>query len=212
MPWLTQSRFPFLWNCFQWAIGGTVDKRRLCLRHYSGQKRVLEVGCSVGNIAVAFKGTAGLRYVGIDIDPAAIALAKKRFARFDNFSFRCQNLAQAVELGEQFDYVLLAGVLHHLPDQESLSLVHAAQRLLDERGLLVVVEPVTPAAGDSSFLRFYLRTLEQGQHVRDPATLGRLLNSVRGLLPCGEETCLVGATPLGVPRCARFGVWQFRGD
>ena len=48
MPWLTQTRFSRLWNCFQWTIGGTVDKRRLCLKYYGGQERILEVGCSTG--------------------------------------------------------------------------------------------------------------------------------------------------------------------
>ena len=210
MPWLTQRRFPFLWNCFQWAIGGTVDKRRLCLKHYSGQNRVLEVGCSVGNIAVAFLGRPGLRYVGIDIDPGAIALAKKCFAQYSTFSFRCQDLTKLADVSERFDFVLVAGVLHHLSDSQSLSLVHAACKLLDEQGLLVVVEPVVPEPGDSNFLRFYLRTFEQGEHVRDLATLGRLLDSLQGLVPCGQETCLVSATPVGVPKCARFGTWRFR--
>jgi 2-polyprenyl-3-methyl-5-hydroxy-6-metoxy-1,4-benzoquinol methylase len=210
MAWLTQTRFPLAWNCFQWTIGGTADKRRLCLKYYGGQKRVLEVGCSAGNIAVAFLDRPGVRYVGVDIDRSAIALAKKRFARFHNFSFRCEDLAELVKSGDRFDYVLLAGVLHHLADRECGSLLHAAAELLDEAGLLAVVDPVLPEPGDSRFLRLYLRTLEQGRHVRDRKALAKLLNSERGLVSCGSETCLVGATPVGLPKCARFGVWQFR--
>ena len=210
MPWLTQTRFPRLWNCFQWTIGGTVDKRRLCLKYYTGQARILEVGCSTGNIAVAFLGRPGLRYVGVDIDRAAIALARRRFVRSDNFSFHCADLAEMAKSNARFDYVLLAGVLHHLADSEGGSLLHAAAKLLDDDGLLVVVDPVLPEPGDSRLLRLYLRTFEQGRYVRDRAALTKRLGSVQGLVSCGSETCLVGATPIGLPKCARFGIWQFR--
>ncbi len=209
MRWLTQSRFPFLWNCFQWAMGGTVDKRRLCLKYYSGQDRVLEIGCSVGNIAVAFLPKPGLRYVGVDDDAAAIALAQKQFARVENFSFHCRDVTRMADFGEPFDYILLAGVLHHTADAVSRDLLHAAMRLLDDAGLLVVVDPILPEPRDSSFLRIYLRMFEQGQHVRSRAAMETLLNSEPGLIPCGAETCLIGATPMRVPAAARFGIWRF---
>jgi SAM-dependent methyltransferase len=210
MSLLTQTRLPALWNFFQWTIGGTVDKRKLCTKYYSGQKRVLEVGCSVGNIAVAFLKYPDVQYVGVDIDRAAIAIASKRFDRFDNFSFHCQDLWKMIKTGDRFGYVLLAGILHHLADDESRSLLQTATELLDDDGLLVVVDPVLPEPSDTSFLRFYLKTFEQGRYVRDCATLDALLNSESGLVCGGGETCLVGATPIGWPKCARFGIWRFR--
>jgi 2-polyprenyl-3-methyl-5-hydroxy-6-metoxy-1,4-benzoquinol methylase len=77
MPFLSQHNFPILWEFLQYWIGGTTDKRRLCLRKYNGQKRVLEVGCSVGNIAKAFQSFAEISYTGIDIDSTAIRRAQK---------------------------------------------------------------------------------------------------------------------------------------
>jgi SAM-dependent methyltransferase len=207
---LTQARMPALWNLFQWTIGGTVDKRKLCAKYYSAQKRVLEVGCSVGNIAVAFRKYPDIQYVGIDVDQAAIEMARKRFIRFTNFSFHCQDLSKRGKIDGRFGYILLAGILHHLADDESRSLLHTAAELLDEDGLLVVVDPVLPESGDNPFLQFYLKTLEQGRYVRDGAALDKLLHSEPGLLCCDKETCLVAATPIGWPKCARFGIWQFR--
>ena len=207
---LTQTQQPFLWNCFQWAIGGTVDKRRLCTRYYSGQQRVLEVGCSGGNIAVAFLGWPGIRYVGVDVDQTAIEFAGKRFARFGNFIFTSQELPEMAKSSDRFEYILLASVLHHLDDGDSRSLLHAATELLDDPGLLVIVDPVLPEPEDSSFYHFFLRTFEQGRYVRGWAALDALLKSEPGLKPCGAESCVVGATPIGLPKCARFGIWRFQ--
>jgi SAM-dependent methyltransferase len=207
---LTQTRLLALWNFFQWTIGGTVDKRKLCTKYYSGQKRVLEVGCSVGNIAVAFLKYPYVQYVGVDIDQAAIAMARKRFARYKNFSFHCQDGTIKINADDRFDYILLAGVLHHLTDDGSLSLLQNAAELLDDGGLLVVVDPVLPELSDTKFLRFYLKTLEQGRYVRDCVSLDALLNSESGIVFNGGDTCLVGATPFGWPKCARFGIWRYR--
>jgi hypothetical protein len=43
---LSQSTSPRLWNLLQYWVGGTVDKRKLALRHYQGQSRVLDCGSS----------------------------------------------------------------------------------------------------------------------------------------------------------------------
>ncbi len=53
---ISQWIMPRAFELFQFSIGGTVAKRNLVLQHYSNQKRILEVGCSAGNIAAAFLG------------------------------------------------------------------------------------------------------------------------------------------------------------
>jgi hypothetical protein len=54
MSFLSQSNFPRLWLLFQYLVGGTADKRRLAAMYYKGQKKVLEIGCSVGNVSQIF--------------------------------------------------------------------------------------------------------------------------------------------------------------
>jgi SAM-dependent methyltransferase len=169
---------------------------------------VLEVGCSVGNIAVAFLGRSPQRYVGVDIDSAAIRLARKRFSRVENFDFYCQDLAELAQRRDRFGYVLVAGVLHHLPDDECLAILRTAAALLEDSGVLAVVEPVVPRPLDPGLCRFYLRHLEHGQYVREHQTLDMLLKSIEGLAITEADSCFVGATPLRIPRCARFGVWR----
>jgi len=53
---ISQWAMPRAFELFQFSIGGTVAKRNLVLQYYSNQKRNLEAGCSVGNIAAAFPG------------------------------------------------------------------------------------------------------------------------------------------------------------
>ncbi len=57
------------------------------LAHRSGQQPedMLEVGCSVGNIANAFQSFAEISYTGIDIDSTAIRRAQKNMIAFRNF-------------------------------------------------------------------------------------------------------------------------------
>ena len=203
---LTQARFPRLWVVFQYTIGGTTDKQRLCLEGYEGQRRVLEVGCSAGNIADAFRRVDGVNYVGVDIDPAAIALAKKRFAGKANFRFVCQDFLEFVRGPERFDYILFAGVCHHMPDSQCAEMLDAASAAMAEGARLVVVDPLVPEAEDSWFLHTFVK-LEQGKHLRTGKELETLLRGLRAFEVREARMRYVNATPLSFPRCARFGVY-----
>ena len=62
--------------------------------------RVLEVGCGCGDLLAAVEPAYG---VGIDADPAAIGLAKKRFP---NLKFIAAD-PHELQLNEKFDYILI---------------------------------------------------------------------------------------------------------
>ena len=57
-----------LWLLAQLTVLGTYDKQRLVLKHYRGQRRILEIGCSVGNVSMAFRQFPNINFVGLDID------------------------------------------------------------------------------------------------------------------------------------------------
>ena len=205
MAFFTQSRFPFLWNAFQYAIGGVIDKRRLCLEPYSGEKRVLEVGCSVGNIADAFINLPGVNYTGIDIDGVAIEYAKKRFLKHLNFNFIYGDMLGLPNDNSRYDYILFAGCCHHMTDEQCIDLLSAAAGLLTERGRLVVVDPLLPSKEDHWFIKMFIK-LEQGMHLRNGDELRSIIEKVNGLKIENDKEVLVSSTPLGWPLCARFAV------
>lgn len=201
-----QSRFPRLWDAFQYIAGGVVDKRRLCTRHYQGHGRVLEVGCSVGNISEGFLSFPDTLYVGIDIDPVVIQRARMKFRGNAAFDFVCDDLRTYSTRSGRFCYILFAGCCHHMEDALCVALITTAVKMLEPGGVIVVVDPLLPKTSDPLGVRWYIR-LEQGQHVRSSEGMNRLLDGIDGVSVIGAEEELIGATPFRNPRCARFGTY-----
>jgi len=71
--------------------------------------RVLEVGCGLGDLLAAVQPARG---VGIDISPAFVELARQRHPQLAFLEMD----AEALDLDETFDYVILAGTIGWLTD------------------------------------------------------------------------------------------------
>ena len=106
--------------------------QRLLRRYYAfwvpPGLRVLELGCSLGDLLAAVKPARG---VGVDFSPAMIALAQRSHPHLE---FR---VADAAEFGatEQFDYLLLSDLVNDLPDVQAVfrklhSVAHRRTRLV----------------------------------------------------------------------------------
>lgn len=204
MAFLNQHRFPRLFQVFQTWLGGTHDKQKLALLKYKNQKHILEVGCSVGNIAHVFHGFEDVKYTGIDIDPSVIAYAQKVFFGHPNFEFVCEDLKKYELSGDPFDFILFAGVCHHIPDAECQALLQSARHLLAEDGQLVVVDILQPEKEDSWLLHQYIK-IDQGEYIRSDASLRSLIEGVAHIHEA--EIHYVGASPVSIPIIARFGVY-----
>lgn len=209
MPFLTQSRFPRLWSLFQCWIGGTIDKRHLCLLKYDGKSNVLEVGCSLGNIAKAFLKFDNIEYTGVDIDPVVINYARRSFTSRKNFKFLCEDLRLFPTNEAKFGYVLFAGVCHHLDDYMCMSLLAKARELVDPQGKLVVVDPLIPTHDDSWFLHLFIK-IEQGIYLRNGEKFRSMLEKIPGFRLDETEEHFTGCSPFHLPRCARFGVYTLK--
>jgi SAM-dependent methyltransferase len=209
MSFLNQSRFPGLWQWFQYVIGGSCHKRQLARRHFAAATNVLEIGCSVGNLAKSFVKDRAINYTGVDIDAAVIRHAQHAFRHLPNFRFICGDLC-ALDL-EPFDYVILSAMLHHADDAECRNLLAASARLLSPNGLIVVTDPLTPAANDPWLVRFFDR-IEQGQWVRSYDQLLALLTAVPGVRLQEQRRFFLKGSPFGWPRIARCGFFCLRRD
>jgi len=83
--------------------------------------RVLDLGCGGGDLvarlaALARRDGLPVRWVGVDPDPRAHAVASERAA--DDVHFRCADSARLIAEGERFDAVVSNHVLHHLTSDE----------------------------------------------------------------------------------------------
>jgi ubiquinone/menaquinone biosynthesis C-methylase UbiE len=172
----TQNRFPRLWLLFQYVLGGIKDKRKIVLKHYTGQKRVLEIGCSVGIVSKAFTPFANIEFTGIDIDDNALSYAKRLFKNFRNFRFLNISLSDLGKSGEKFDYVIFANILHHTDDTTALELLNEIKYVLAKGASLIVVEPEKSRPDYNLLYRFFY-LLEQGQYRRPADELANLIKT-----------------------------------
>ena len=72
-------------------------------------KRVLEIGCSTGDLLAALKPSWG---VGIDISPEMVKLAQKKYPSLHFYTGTIQDMA----VKEKFDYIVLSGLVGELED------------------------------------------------------------------------------------------------
>ena len=211
MKLLTQSRFPKLWNFFQFWFGGTVDKQKLCLKHYNNELNILEIGCSTGNIARAFANIdKELFYTGLDIDVNVLKIAQRKL--IPNSKFLLGDIRSGVLENNQYDYILYAGILHHLNCTDALAILNQGHKYLSDKGKIVIVEPLLPQCNDSYFIKLFLKLFENGIHVRAFDDLIQMLFQVKKVKLISKEQYIISASPFGMPKCARFGVFLLSND
>ena len=115
---------------------------------------ILDIGCGPAETVKYF---SDVEYIGFDNNPAYIELAKRRFG--DQGHFFCGQIDQvALEEFGAFDLVLAVGVLHHLDDSESLSLLKLAYRALKEGGRLITYDGCY-VEGQSKIAQFIILSL-----------------------------------------------------
>jgi len=101
-------------------------------------KDVLEIGCGMGTDGFEFARN-GANYVGVDLTPRAVELAKERF-RLSGVSGRFENANAEEKLpfaDDSFDHVYSFGVIHHSPVPARI--VREIHRVLKKGGSFTVM-------------------------------------------------------------------------
>lgn len=101
-------------------------------------KDVLEIGCSIATDGLEFT-KRGAKYVGVDLTPHAIELAKERFALFGvPGQFEVANAEEGLPFPDStFDHVYSFGVIHHSPLPQRI--VREICRVLRKNGTFTVM-------------------------------------------------------------------------
>src|SRR4051794_32348923 len=93
--------------------------------------RVLDVGCSSGNLGAVLTKEKNCEVIGIDIDAADVELAKKRLAGAHLINIEHESIDK---LGK-FDCVIFADVIEHL--QEPANALQKISKSLNKNGVVV---------------------------------------------------------------------------
>jgi SAM-dependent methyltransferase len=102
---------PWFFNLLRRIVdGGQVANLRLFMARITHES-VLDIGCGTGN----FCWMTDRRYLGVDIEPAYIAYAKRRFGQRGREFMVADARALDASVGK-FDVVSFINLIHHFPD------------------------------------------------------------------------------------------------
>ncbi len=114
------------------------DAERLLVDHLVPERveRVLDLGTGEGHLPAAIAAARpGVEAVGLDISPAMVAAATERFADDQRAGFEVHDLMEPLaDRWGQFDLVVSALAIHHLPDKRKRSLSREVFDLLAPGG------------------------------------------------------------------------------
>jgi SAM-dependent methyltransferase len=78
-------------------------------------ERALELGCGAGEVAAFLASEFGYSVVGVDIDPAQVALARSRYGEERRLRFVVADACDLRFEAGHFDLAVAQNVFHHLP-------------------------------------------------------------------------------------------------
>lgn len=144
---------PLIYTHHAAAVDGPKKRAIAAICPVRPGQRVLDLGCGTGNSAPLFPGA---RYTGIDINPAYIAAARRRFP---DFRFIAADAGEG-GWGGPFEVILANSFLHHLADREATAILKKAASSLEPSGMVIIQEPLVPGPGEI-YHRFLMK-LDRG--------------------------------------------------
>lgn len=167
----------FVYDFYQDIVGGRKYRDRLVRSISTGPKVVLDLGC--GTAASANQLTSQHKYFGIDVSEKYVLKAKKRRIACSTKEFLVEDI-NSLTWQEKFrdfakkesSLTLALGVLHHLDDDQSLSLLNQLRVLNAPNSIFFSVDPTI--LKDSSPIARWFAQNDRGRFVRTPNELESL--------------------------------------
>ena len=161
-----------VYNFFQSMIGSDATRRQVVTRfiHPRPGDRVLDIGCGTGEW---YPLLGPVDYIGFDAYSPYIETARNRYP---SGKFVCARVeAGATQFWSQCDIVIAIGVLHHLSNHESSSLIEIAADALKPGGRLITLDPCFDVR--QGFASRWIIGCDRGKNVRTVAGYQELAKS-----------------------------------
>lgn len=159
-PWTRVMEVPWVYRAWQAPFA----ERKLApvWRHTdrSAVRKVLDVGCGPGTNAPHFRG---LDYLGLDINPDYVALARSRYG----MDFQVADVTEWRVRDDAYDFILVNSFFHHVDDADADRILSHLATLLTEDGHIHILDLVLPPGPSPARL---LARMDRGDHPRPLAT------------------------------------------
>lgn len=145
--------------CRALGLGERLRRFEIALLEDMSPRRILEVGCGTGELL----RYAGARFsqaalAGVDPDVAALDRARRKLAGAGLTADLLEGRAESLPFADgSFDLVLSSLMLHHLDTATKLRALAEWRRVLDPRGLLLLVDFGVPRSLVTKVLLWPLR-------------------------------------------------------
>ena len=124
-------------------------------------KIVYDIGCA-DSLFLKYN-TNSIIYYGYDIEPGFIKKSKEIFNGNTKFNFECISAAKIANLKfEQNSIVLMCGLIHHLNDNDALSLI---SNINSQNAQAFAIDPLRK--NGQGFLNKLLISIDRGDYIRN---------------------------------------------
>jgi len=131
------------------------------------------------------------KFVGIDPSPDYVRRATELFPEA---KFKCGTVGTVALEEENFDLIVISGVLHHVDDDEAVEIMRFANTHKSDRGKIIAVDPVFFPG--QNFIAKWMARADRGKNVRTADSLEQLW---RNALPTSTIQISIKSGYLRVP-------------
>jgi ubiquinone/menaquinone biosynthesis C-methylase UbiE len=163
---------PALFAAIRYPLVGRQRRTRELVRRHLDVKpgeRVLDICCGIGE----FAGEVSGEYLGIDLNPAFVEAATRRWMGTARKTFRVMD-ALRMDLSERhFDRTMWINGLHHFSDEDAARVLREIARVTRTRALII-----DPDGTPRGLVRRALLAADRGDWMRTPEAQRRLIGSI----------------------------------
>lgn len=152
------SIFIFLRKIIEFNFRGERKVLKHEIQNQNDSLKILDLGCGTGEFSEVFKNCD---YTGIDINHRYINYAKNKYER----NFLLMNATNLNFPNNNFDYIVVLGVLHHLDDDKTLKVLNEMIRVIKDDGKIIIMEDVH-TGNKIDILGNLIRRLDEGNYIK----------------------------------------------
>jgi len=154
-----QERWPRLFGFMNWGPGTDALTAVVCKELATGKGLVLDFGCGRGALCQTFDAA---HYVGFDLVSSFVVFARQTNAAY---KFTVMDGTSLAFQPDEFERVVIVGVLHHLNDSLTNQALSEIRRVLRSDGKCLIIEAI-PTKERRNIIGRLLRSMDAGAFIR----------------------------------------------